>query len=97
MGFAPAPRIEREPEHQKSSSVEMGDETGLRCLRCASALTFKEMALGLCRVCGAETELSISPGGFSKPREEQRDNGYFIMPRNSRLGEVAWPEDAPLW
>jgi hypothetical protein len=96
MGFAPAPRVEREPEHQKPASVELARETGLRCYRCASALTVSEISLGSCRVCGAETQLSVGSAGL-RSQQLSQDTGYFIMPRNSRLGEVAWPEDAPLW
>jgi len=96
MGFAPAPRVEREPEHQKPASGDLAHETGLRWFRCASALTVNEISLGFCRVCGAETHLSVGSAALRSQRVTQ-DTGYFIMPRNSRLGEVAWPEDAPLW
>ena len=100
IGFVPS----RAPASQSSSaaaSVSADRTTGTRCPYCSSALHYRDLNLGTCGVCGGALE---SDGAKRGPNEQAatpdlmnlRSNSIVVPPR-SGAGEIAWPEDAPLW
>lgn len=100
LGFVPS-KSEASDSAPSRPSLSSSSETGKRCPYCASALRYRDLNLGSCTVCGGL--LDANGGERQAPEHAQtpdllsiRTSSVVVPPRRTR-GEVAWPEDAPLW
>jgi rRNA maturation endonuclease Nob1 len=100
IGFVPNTAATRNSA-QVSDNVSARNSSGTRCPYCSSALQYRDLNIGACSVCGGELD---KDGGARGPNERAatpdlmnlRSNSIVVPPR-SGAGEIAWPEDAPLW